>query len=92
MYIVKMQAHKNNSRKAQRMVSIDKYNTIEDAQAFIAKKIDEQYGMCMKAWGLTALDTAESDDKMSITALYRSACTIFSCTALKLDFQICDVR
>lgn len=89
MYIVKMQAQQNNVRKAKPIVSIYKYNTIEEAQAFIARKIDDQYVLCMRAWGLTALDAEQSDDKMSATALYRSA---FSRTALKLDFQICDVR
>lgn len=89
MFRVNAKAYKNNSKSVKRMHSTDTYDTIESAKKFVDSHIEKQYGDCMRAWGLTAIDTIENDKK--ITAIFKSACNIFSCTQLKIDYEIVEI-
>lgn len=87
MYKIKIKSQKNNRKTAKTQVTVDCFDTIETAQAFINKCVVDQYRKCMRGWGLTALDTAQPSET-EYTALYQSACLAFDCTALRVDFTI----
>ena len=87
MYKIRVKQQKNNSKRAKTTITADTFDTIETAQAFINKCVVDQYRMCMRGWGLTALDTAQPSET-EYTALYQSASLAFDCTALRVDFTI----
>ena len=50
----KVSIKKQNAKK--RLVSIERYATIDDAENAIDKHIESQYTDCFRAWGLTAVE------------------------------------
>lgn len=87
MYKIRVKQQKNNRKTAKTTITADTFDTIETAQAFINKCVVDQYRMCMRGWGLTALDTTQPSET-EYTALYQSASLAFDCTALRMDFTI----
>lgn len=71
MYRVKLESKQEGRKKAKRVVSMDTFDTIDNAHDFINSCIEQQEATCWKAWGLevTQIDRNET----TVTATYQPA-------------------
>lgn len=62
----KISIKKLNAKK--RLVSIEKYATVDDAESAIDKHIERQYSDCSRAWGMVAVEkNQQSANQFSAT-------------------------
>lgn len=79
----KISIRKQNAKK--RLVSIEKYATIDDAENAINKHIENQYSDCCRAWGMTAVEK-KSSIRESILRDFQSGDNIYK----TVNFNIHD--
>ena len=66
MYRVRMESKQEGRKKIKRVESLDKFDTVEAAQAFIDSCIKQQESMCWKAWGLMVTEKHQDGGKLVV--------------------------
>lgn len=66
----KVSIKKQNAKK--RLVSIERYATIDDAENAIDKHIGNQYSDCCRAWGMTAVEKNQTSANQ-FSAVFKAA-------------------
>lgn len=83
MYRVKLESKQEGRKKVKRVVSLDTFDTIENAHDFINSCIKQQEETCWKAWGLevTRIDRNET----TVTATYQPAIILYANLVQKFE-------
>lgn len=68
----KISIKKQHAKK--RLVSIEKYATIDDAENAIDKHIENQYSDCCRAWGMAAVEKNQISANQ-YSAIFKAAIT-----------------